>query len=166
MELTKPSPCVSLAWQRWGHLETMDHRITLPRGPGYDARMTHWQWFRRQLMALHNMGDLPETFSPDEGEIRALERVDEDDPRYDFVAPEYNYDSRDQTLTFDRPPWRVTIKFYESTIGNYYALALEQPGRPESRVRLFGGHQVYLELDDFSPDFAFWKQAAAELAPA
>jgi hypothetical protein len=145
----------------------MYHRIALPHSPDeYDARMTRWQWFRRQLRALHDMGDLPETFSPDEGEVSVIERVDEDDPRYDLYAPEYNYDSRDQTLTFGRAPWWLTIQFYECTLGDHYSLTLEQPGRPESKVRLFGArHAVYLELDDSSPDFAFWKNAAAELAP-
>lgn len=85
------------------------HELSIAEDRKHDIILSRWRWFRTWVMTLHGMSDLAETFGEDEGDISHNEAVSEDDPRYDFVAPEYNYHWHTQHIAYTSGPHRVAV---------------------------------------------------------
>jgi hypothetical protein len=141
----------------------MHRRIDLsPPTPVEHAEVVRrWRWFRSQLVALHGLGSLPDSFGEDEGEIRVHDRVNEDDPLFELEAPEYNYDQRTQVLRFDEGPHHVEIHVCHSGIGHHFYFDYKQTGAPQETAHLLGMfHMCYLDIDDASPHAPAWERAS------
>jgi hypothetical protein len=145
-------------------LGRMNRRLDLPR----PRRVEHaevqrrWKWFRELLERHYGLGGLPESFGADEGELSVIKRVDEDDSRFDLVAPEYNYNSRSQTLRFQQGPHAVEVLVSLSDVGDFFHFDYGERGQPLAQVHYFAAqHACYLDLDDSTQRFSDWEAAVA-----
>lgn len=133
----------------WGDDDsTMRHPLNISHEQDHGAVLARWRWFRDNLVALHDLDWLPAAFTPEDGELSKNTRVDEDDPRYDQIPCEFNYNWRCQTLTFAQDGHTVTVTVNRDDHVTYHWFAHETAAR-DSQVKLFvGTWEQYLELGD------------------
>ena len=136
--------------------------LQLPYQKDRDHIIQQWQWFRGHLMKVYNMENLPPTFSETEGEISENKRVYEDDPQYDMVPAEFNYDWHQQTIVFKDGLKKVTIKINEDDYSSYYKFRYEDE-HDESRIALIiTKNKAEFNIAALSPYRLIWEKILAE----
>jgi hypothetical protein len=122
--------------------------------------LEHWRWFKARIERIHGFRPLPDAFTEDEGEVRIVDRVLEDDPNFDFVAAEFNYASRTQSLRFLHEDWFVEVVISRTDIGDYFRFEMNTP-EPTEKVRFIATSTgCRLELNDESRHFDAWAREA------
>lgn len=145
-------------------LPAVRHPLSISHDLHHQAILARWSWFRLRLVDFHGLEALPESFTPDEGEISVNDRLEEDHPRYDMVPCEFNYNWRCQTLTFQEGMYTVTVTVNRDDYTSYYWFAVEQASQ-DSGVKLFiSSCEQYLELEEATPHTESWIAACADLA--
>ena len=125
----------------------------------HEVVLERWRWFKARVEWIRGFQSLPDSFTPGDGEIRTYERVLEDDLQFDFVAAEYNYGGRTQTLRFLHEWWFVEVVISCSDIGDYFRFELNAPEVKEKVRFISTFHGSRLEMDDESAYFAAWAKA-------
>ena len=122
----------------------------------HEVVLERWRWFKARIEWIRGFQSLPDSFTPDEGEIRTYDRVLDDDPQFDYVAAEYNYAARTQTLRFLHELWFVEVVVSSTEIGDYFRFELNTPEAKEKVRFISTSSGSRLEMDDESAYFAAW----------
>jgi hypothetical protein len=98
--------------------------------------LLYWRWFRARCIRFYGVEGLPETFSEQDGTIQQHEWVDPEE--HWVTAPEYNYDWRTQSLTWESKGYRVSFTRNDELGMHYIRFELRSPteGEPAMLIKL------------------------------
>jgi hypothetical protein len=102
----------------------------------FTKMLQYWQWFRERCLYFHGVEGLPETFGEQDGTIQQHQWVDPEE--HWVTAPEYNYDWRTQSLTWESKGYRVSFTRNDELGMHYIRFELRSPtdGEPTTFIKL------------------------------
>ncbi len=141
----------------------MRYMLRMSGETDYPSVLMAWRCFRRTVSEIHGLQSLPGFFVAEQGELQEHVAVDEDDPDYDWTPAEFNYDWRNQQLTFEEKGHTVTVNVARAMYGDSFKFE-HRAGGQDACVSLFVcEREQYLTIDDGAPERDRWLAAAAHL---